>query len=384
MLVPLTGSLIVAWRQADQFDWLTDVLRERGQLRSARLTLAMVAGTAGLIPLTLFVGEHHPPAALVTTQLGGAVLTTVMAGLWLRRWPTRRQSRAAAIMGLCCVAAMSLVQPNAALAAQIGSAATITGAYIAFLHTTKLLAFNLAVALAVDVAATVRLAHDTDFVTAGGSFWLVLFLNLAIPISVRAMSRTIRRYATQSNRDPLTGLLNRRAFTDAVCNLLIDAPATDTHLIMLAVDLDNFKFINDTFGHAAGDRTLLVVAELLSRHAFSGTALSRAGGDEFLIAFTSPSADPSAFASQLHGAISDMSPKVTASIGTASTELAALPRRVSPAVIDDLVGAADVVMYAAKRTGGHCTRHNPSLAASWTLPDDMSERHQCSCAGGFD
>lgn len=97
-----------------------------------------------------------------------------------------------------------------------------------------------------------------------------------------------RRSAEQKMRqlsrtDPLTGLPNRRHFFEEIANRLERAKADGKSFALLHVDLDRFKQINDTLGHAAGDYVVRYAAELLKQTVAPGDLLARVGGDEFLI-----------------------------------------------------------------------------------------------------
>ncbi|SRR5271166_87855 len=126
-----------------------------------------------------------------------------------------------------------------------------TGGYIAFFHGPRLLLFNSVVAVAVATTAVLRLAHEANIATAASALWINTFLNVSVPLGIWGMSRAMGTYAQRSEEDDLTGLLNRRAFTDAVSNRLANPPAAHTHLAVVMVDLDNFKRVNDTHGHLA-------------------------------------------------------------------------------------------------------------------------------------
>jgi diguanylate cyclase (GGDEF)-like protein len=358
------GALLkAAWNEPDQFDWITTFLRERGQLGTARLILATVAASASMVPLTMLLGQRRPTVVLLTGQVAGIALTTVMAVYWWQRWPTRRQSQAAVMTGLMLIALWSQAQASAAMAAQVCMAAAISGGYIAFLHNNKMLAVNFAVALAIDILTTLRLLRETDFADAVGSFWLVLFVNLSVPIAIRGASRAIWLYATRSSQDPLTGLLNRRAFTEKLLSRVIDRPAGDTHLHLFLVDLDDFKRINDTYGHATGDRLLTAVADVLRQSVNGSGTICRAGGEEFLVAYTRAATDPAPLATRLCTAIGALSPTITASIGVTSAPLHAAAQPVTTHFIEQLVDVADRAMYAAKRDGGNRARLEPSHSA---------------------
>ncbi|MGY4652617.1 GGDEF domain-containing protein [Mycobacterium sp. URHB0021] len=132
----------------------------------------------------------------------------------------------------------------------------ITGGYIGLFHSARLLILNFTLAMAIAIVATTRVANETDIMTAAEAFSLIWLLNVAVPLEIRGTSRAMGEYAIRSDEDPLTGLLNRRGFIDAIHGRLADPLPTATHLTVLMVDLDNFKLVNDTHGHAAGDRML--------------------------------------------------------------------------------------------------------------------------------
>ncbi len=102
---------------------------------------------------------------------------------------------------------------------------------------------------------------------------------------------TIRRMA---NNDALTGLANRNLFHDRLTEAIANARRTERLVALMFLDLDNFKDVNDTFGHPTGDALLKVVAERLGNVVTRQTdTLARLGGDEFAIVFTNlPSIDP--------------------------------------------------------------------------------------------
>jgi diguanylate cyclase (GGDEF)-like protein len=85
---------------------------------------------------------------------------------------------------------------------------------------------------------------------------------------------------TLSSTDAMTGLLNRRAFDDAIAATLSQGRAAGT---LAYVDLDNFKKVNDTRGHQVGDRALIRVADILKRESLPGDLVARLGGDEFAV-----------------------------------------------------------------------------------------------------
>ncbi|PRC60048.1 GGDEF domain-containing protein, partial [Mycobacterium sp. ITM-2017-0098] len=84
-----------------------------------------------------------------------------------------------------------------------------------------------------------RLGSETNIATAVAAFWLIWFVNLTVPLAIRSMARAMGTYAARPHADPLTGLLNRRGFADAVRRRLTGTPDADSHLGLLMVDLDD-------------------------------------------------------------------------------------------------------------------------------------------------
>lgn len=351
------SRLTAWWNHPDQYDWTTTFLRQRGMLRRARTIMAVIAGSSALVPLTVLPSQHHPSALEVITGVLAAAFTAGVTALWLTRWPTRRQSQIGVAVGALCIGGWSVVQPTAALAALACTAMAITGSYIALFHGPRLLVFNGVVAVAVTTAAVLRLTREANVASAASALWLNTFLNLSLPLGIWGISRAMGTYVLRSREDPLTGLLNRRAFTDEVSSRLTNPPPGHTHLAVVMVDLDNFKRINDTHGHSAGDRALRQVADLLRKRTPSDAVICRAGGEEFLVALTAPNPDVAPLATEFCTALAELSPEITASIGTATAELRLLTGGDVAWLVDELIIIADTAMYAAKRRGGNQAHH---------------------------
>jgi len=157
----------------------------------------------------------------------------------------------------------------------------------------------------------------------------------------------------QAFHDSLTGLASRGLFLDRLGQQLADAEHDGTRVALLFVDLDRFKPVNDTLGHAAGDELLMVIADRLRSQVRAGDLAARLGGDEFAVMLTGlTSSGPAvAVAERVVSALSQPMVvgqhrfQVNASVGIALSQ----PGRPDTA---DLVRRADVAMYHAKRRGG--------------------------------
>jgi diguanylate cyclase (GGDEF)-like protein/PAS domain S-box-containing protein len=155
-----------------------------------------------------------------------------------------------------------------------------------------------------------------------------------------------------ANHDPLTGLFNRRRFDEEVARHLLESQRYDLHGSLLFIDLDQFKDVNDSRGHSAGDELLSVLARLLRDQLRATDVAARLGGDEFAILLPHTDGDQAqAVAASLldairgHTFVVGGAPlRITASIGIALfPDHAAAP--------GDLLSRADLAMYRAKDEG---------------------------------
>jgi diguanylate cyclase (GGDEF)-like protein len=239
-------------------------------------------------------------------------------------------------------------------AALVAMVLAVTGAYIGFFHSAAALLANSVIAVSTAAIIAYRLSQYAGPTTALAVFWLTWLITIALPVGVRGTTHAMRQYAIQSDHDALTGLLNRRGFANTINRHLTSRPSRRSidHLIVMMLDLDDFKRLNDTHGHATGDAVLKRVAGLLVQYSPEDAAICRAGGEEFLVAFTSPTDDVSTVTADLCAAIGDWCPNITASIGVASAELQSTSTD-AQTLTDLLVNAADAAMYEAKRRGGN-------------------------------
>ena len=162
-----------------------------------------------------------------------------------------------------------------------------------------------------------------------------------------------RRLRWLAHNDALTGLVNRTQFRERLQAALDAPPAEAAPLAVLLLDLDGFKQVNDTRGHAAGDQLLRRVAERLQAVARRSDVVARLGGDEFalIVPGVSARAEVEPMLRRLDLALSrpsridDGAVSVRASIGVAFAPIDA-------ADVDTLMRHADAAMYAAKQQGG--------------------------------
>ncbi|GCB04009.1 GGDEF domain-containing protein [Ralstonia sp. SET104] len=177
----------------------------------------------------------------------------------------------------------------------------------------------------------------------------------------------MRELARMAETDPLTQLLNRRAFEDRA-EAMCKSPQPKAPLIALVMfDIDHFKRINDTYGHAAGDEALRTVAGLCRAEGPSADMVARIGGEEFAVMVWADSlAQARALAEHLRHRIAevtvptgtDLSCRMTASFGVAIARAADGPE------LESLLRRADHLLYAAKLAGRNCVMTDPPSASS--------------------
>lgn len=155
--------------------------------------------------------------------------------------------------------------------------------------------------------------------------------------------------------DPLTGLVNRAEIRRRALDVLAADAAAGRPTAFVALDLDHFKRINDTWGHPVGDSVLIAVAGVLRGQVRADDPVGRLGGEEFLVVLPGASAEEAeARAERLRQSVADVAIPgvpggVTASFGVASATAAG--SQDAAARYDALYAAADAALYAAKRDG---------------------------------
>jgi diguanylate cyclase (GGDEF)-like protein len=197
-----------------------------------------------------------------------------------------------------------------------------------------------------------------------------------------------KRYAEAlaclASTDPLTGLCNRTHFAEKLARMLAQAERTGQGCAVLFLDLDNFKQINDVRGHATGDRVLQGVADLLSGQAGGIGEIARWGGDEFVLAMPIEPGSGAALtlghnlrrglASPLHAGLDRV--RVDVTIG-----IAIFPQ--DGRTQDELIRAADLAMYEAKREGrGRVVVFDQTLASSMTERYRLEQALRAALEGG--
>lgn len=161
--------------------------------------------------------------------------------------------------------------------------------------------------------------------------------------------------------DPLTGLDNRRSFVDKLGKRFAAEGGASAPGALFYIDLDNFKWVNDTHGHQRGDEALLDVAALLNEQIRNGDLAARLGGDEFALFL----ADMNESAAQRKGtSLLNLAERLRVHSGNADHPLGislgvAIHEPRKGESLESLLQRADEAMYGAKRAGKHSLSFAP-------------------------
>ncbi|MGY6710410.1 MAG: diguanylate cyclase [Rhizobiaceae bacterium] len=192
------------------------------------------------------------------------------------------------------------------------------------------------------------------------SMGTVFVLATALILMALLVSDMLRDVTWRSITDPLSGLFNRRGFEGKLAEMLAKRGPDGPPLSLVYIDLDRFKSINDTFGHAAGDRVIEAFADILREASAGLHVIGRVGGEEYAVALSHCNA-PTAqlFAESVRAAFGETQvegfpagQRFSASFGVATLEGAETPSA--------LMERADAALYEAKRAGRNCVRLAPA------------------------
>lgn len=298
-----------------------------------RLRLVIWAGSVALCGFAMMIG--HVPLELVSSDFGCFLLIAlplVVARGQMRGWPDRALYAAAVLV------ALDNLMRGSTVSFTLPSGVSFRDSDYAFLMQALACMFGLFLALSALAACVLDL---------------------------------IARYRHDAHVDPLSGLLNRRGFDEAVARLRRKGGS------LIACDIDHFKAVNDAHGHATGDRVIVTLGDMLRTLAPRGAVAARFGGEEFLLFL--PATDAATAASiaeavRLHFAEQAASRLGLAQSLTASFGLTTL-HRADPS-IHEAIARADSALYEAKEKGRNrvCVRRALAMPAVVPAADGQLRR----------
>ena len=161
-----------------------------------------------------------------------------------------------------------------------------------------------------------------------------------------------RKLAYQATHDALTGLVNRREFERQVEEVLQDARSNDTHNAFCYMDLDQFKVVNDTCGHIAGDGLLVELAKMIKNRVNEGDTVARLGGDEFGILMRNvPLQEARAMAEEIRNRIRDYRYLWEGQTFEVGISIGVVPIRPDTTAAVEVFSNADIACFVAKDMG---------------------------------
>ncbi|WP_370069844.1 diguanylate cyclase domain-containing protein [Mycobacterium sp. MAA66] len=371
------------WSEPVDYDTQIGYFAQRGLLDGVQL---LVGGCAALLAAISVViqfspaGPHTTPSRAVSLVFAASALVWALVW-WFGRWPSRSVSIAFIVYADVGIATVALLDSNR-LAGFFGlNALLLISAYVKFFEGPKSLALHTLWTLIATCAFAVTIAfgpHGDPYLAAAKTLAAVGSF-VVLPAVVQFGIWVLRNDANDSITDQLTGLLNRRGLNLRIGHLLThhrgetDAGAC---LLVMVIDLDRFKGINDRFGHAVGDAVLVRSARRIVQASRPDALVARVGGEEFVVVDVVSLKYVTGISDRVRGAIAEAADEapVTASVGVATVALEDISHR--DADVQGLLGAAidcaDQAMFAAKRTGGDAAMRRPLLVEG--EPD-------CDCVG---
>lgn len=203
------------------------------------------------------------------------------------------------------------------------------------------------------------------FVTVFGSAvttLITMVLLVVVSFSMAALSneQQTRALRVVASRDDLTGLLNRKAFLDLAAEQLADRTVTRGSGTLILADLDHFKSVNDTYGHATGDLALQAFADACTATVRSTDLVGRYGGEEFVLLLPGSSAERAEMIAE------EISRRLAAAPSADGVQMPTVSYGISTydagtGDVDDLIATADGALYVAKSLGRNQTARSDRM-----------------------
>ncbi len=191
----------------------------------------------------------------------------------------------------------------------------------------------------------------------------LIFVVVSLLLSV--LRHTLDEERRRARIDSLTGALNRRAFYELVNTRILFSRPTPPACTLVYLDLDNFKTVNDTFGHAAGDAVLVTVVDTIAQHLGPQDVVARLGGDEFIVLMME--IDPQTLAEVITRLQDDLTATMQAQEWPITFSMGVVSFREPAGGVGQMITLADQVMYRVKSG-------SKNAVAYAVFPDDFPAR----------
>lgn len=368
------------WSAPVEYEAQLGYFAQRGLLGGVQL---LVGGCAALLAVIAIVAQFSPSGAdtgeaqIISSAFAATAFVWTLVW-WFGPWPSRTVSIAFIVYADIGITAVAMLDVNR-LAGFFGlNALLLISIYVMFFEGPKGLVLHTAWVLVVTggFAVGIALGPQGDPYLAVAKSLAAIATFVVLPAVVQFGIWVLRNDAHESVTDHLTGLLNRRGLHLRFGVLLAERGAApgDAVVVVMVIDLDRFKAVNDTYGHAVGDTVLVRSASRITHALPAGALVARVGGEEFVVVDVAAPGQAAAMSERVRAAIAAGADEVTvtASVGVATAALADFTDTDSGgrAVLDAAIECADHAMLAAKRNGG-----DGAIRRSLLADDGMS----CEC-----
>ncbi len=180
---------------------------------------------------------------------------------------------------------------------------------------------------------------------------LLYVVGTAFIVMLMTKEHSAEIYKNAAMTDPLTGLLNRRGFSEAADKLIAAQRKSGQSVTVMMFDLDHFKSINDRFGHDVGDDALKAFAATASGSMRSNDILARLGGEEFAAILPGGEETALIVGERVRAAFEARGAEISGHIMNATVSIGAIETRAETANISAMLTGADEALYAAKKLG---------------------------------
>lgn len=172
---------------------------------------------------------------------------------------------------------------------------------------------------------------------------------VVVTYALAKLRKVLDKEKNYARQDYLTGAANSREFMETAVSELKTAKAGGQAIALAYIDLDNFKAINDTFGHSVGDQLLILVAQIIKKNLREGDMVARLGGDEFCVLLPRATADSSLAAMRRMKDYFSADAKMRKWPVSFSMGLVLFEK--FPDSVDEMIKRADNLMYTVKNSG---------------------------------